>query len=210
MSNKEENSTVLRFYNCPYCEKTHNITLPLKILDGKPHQIVPYVFLHSSTANLNDLLTILYLDGDFHIRSVEVVKVENSNIFSEDLTRKISEKLMDVITNLEQENLELRNLLSKVNILELSQANMDNDIEKIKIYLLSIIGFGEKRADLLIPITKNVGSVKERASEIFGLKVNEFHLSFGGIILKENYLLKDYEIENGDEIVLIPASISQN
>ena len=173
-------------------------------MEGESPYIFPYVFLHSSIGELNDLLTTLYLDRDLQIRSVEVIRVENSDIFSKDLTRKISEKLMDMITELEKENLELRNLLNEIDIPELHGKIIEGE-NKVKIYLLSIIDFGEKRADLLINKDEKISVIKEKASKLFDLKLNEFHLSFEGIMLNEDYTITDYEITNGDEIVIIPA-----
>ena len=136
MSDEQKKDTrVLRFYNCPYCKKTHEIDLSTELIEGSPQSIFPYVFLHSSMGELSDLLTTLYLDRDLQIRSVEVLQVENANIFSKELTRKITEKLMDMITKLEEENLDLRNLLENLDISELSRTQFEEEEEKIKIYL---------------------------------------------------------------------------
>ena len=82
-----EQEFVVRMYNCPRCRLTHNIQLPKELAVDKPVYPFPYVFLHSSeeVENLDDLLTILYIDMQMQIRAVEIVEVEDSNIFSEDL-----------------------------------------------------------------------------------------------------------------------------
>ena len=105
-----------RLYRCPKCKLNHTIKIPKNIAKNKPSFPFPFVFLHSSTESLEDLLTILYIDVQLHIRAVEVIEVENTNIFSEELTKQIAEKLMDKIVSLEEENLQLKELLTKLEV----------------------------------------------------------------------------------------------
>ncbi len=264
---------------------------------------------------LEDILTILYLDSDLQIRAVEVVEVENSNIFSEQLTKQIAEKLMDKITSLEQENLQLQELLSKLDIGKLSEIQCENpkilsisnikcpEIEnespaeeqsivnefqeeeqsienelieeeqsidneflyeelidnesqienpknisskkpdfyeenvevpeiksknpeiktktplrsktpapavsrgkKISLYLLSTIGPGEKRQQITVDENNTVSDLKETIGNIFGLFSESFHLSSGGITFDEDQYLRDYDLSDGDELLIIPSS----
>lgn len=78
--------------------------------------------------------------------------------------------------------------------------------KKISIFLMSTIGPGEKRQKLLVDTGNYVGDIKRTAGSLFGLNPNDFHLSTGGITLDEGKALFDYNIDDGDEVLLIPAS----
>ena len=271
-----EQEYVSRIYNCPRCRLTHNIQLPKDLAVNKPVFPFPYVFLHSSeeAQNLDDLLTILYIDIQMHIRAVEVVEVENSNIFSEELTKRITQTLMEKIVGLEEENLQLKELLSKLEVEKLSEFEAEKpivtsiptlkpQIERVKeitsktplivngnlkeleftskepgisskepgisskepgitskepvselteidttinIFIISTIGPGEKKQDLKIDLKNRVGDIKETIGNIYGLEPSNFHLSAGGLTLDENLDLGDYNIEDGDDVLIIPSS----
>ena len=96
---KKKPEFISRVYNCPKCRLMHTVKLPKDIAQNKPVFPFPYVFLHSSEEGLDDILTVLYIDVELHIRAVEVMEVDESNIFSEDLTKQITEKLMDKIVS---------------------------------------------------------------------------------------------------------------
>ncbi|TFG25532.1 MAG: hypothetical protein EU529_00540 [Promethearchaeota archaeon] len=244
---------LVRFYNCPKCKINHNIKIPKKIAEDRPSFPFPFVFLHSSEDNLEDLLTILYLDAQLQIRAVEIIEVENSNIFSETLTKQITEKLMDKIVSLEEENLHLKELLTKLEVGKMVELEAENpkvmsiprldyeseikskpvslepQIEKLKeidkkpyikeppeikleplinVFILSLLKPGEKTRDLSINLNIKISALKETVGNLFGLAPVNFHLSSGGIILSENTQIKDYDIEDGDEIVVIPSRVA--
>jgi len=244
-----------RLYNCPKCRIIHKVKIPKDIAKNKPSFPFPFVFLHSSTENLEDLLTILYIDVQLHIRAVEVIEVDNSNIFSEELTKQIAEKLMDKIVSLEEENLQLKELLRKLEVDKLSEIetqnpkvlsiptiNLEPQVDKVKeilskkplidinqvetseiqskapvpelaeidtiinVFIISTIGPGEKKQDLKIDLKNNIGDIKETVGNLYGLQPANFHLSSGGLTLDENLDIGDYNIEDGDDILIIPSS----
>ena len=82
--------------------------------------------------------------------------------------------------------------------------------KKISVYFMSTIGPGEKKQKLLLNTGNLVGDIKETVSNLFGLDSDDFHLSSGGITMEENSPLKEYNIADGDDILLIPASIAGN
>lgn len=270
-SNNDKNSKsefITRVYNCPKCRLMHTVKLPKDIAYNKPVFPFPYVFLHSSEEGLglDDILTVLYIDVELHIRAVEVMEVEESNIFSEDLTKQITQKLMDKILSLEEENLQLKDLLQKMELIKVSGLEEKNpkvmsipkleyeseikekpislepqmpklreinekkplfDLQEIpmpgikfkkpilesedffdiiKVYITSTVGPGEKRQDLRIKLSNLVIDLKDTIGKIFGLTPENFHLSSGGITFDEQLLLKDYNLEEGDEILIIPSS----
>lgn len=265
-NNNNEKKYVSRVYNCPKCRLMHTIKIPKDLPKNKPAFPFPYVFLHSSEEGLDDLLTVLYIDLEMHIRAVEVMEVDDSNIFSEDLTKQITEKLMDKIVSLEEENLQLKDLIRKMELIKVSGLEEKNpkimsiprleyeseikekpvslepqipklkeinekkpllDLQEIpmpkikakapiqetnqffdiiKVYVTSTVGPGEKRQDLRIKLSNRVIDLKDTIGNIFGLTPTNFHLSSGGITFDEQLLLKDYNLEEGDEVLIIPSS----
>ncbi|MFX1310395.1 MAG: ubiquitin-like domain-containing protein [Promethearchaeota archaeon] len=251
----EEPEFLSRLYNCPKCRIIHTVKIPKDIAKEKPSFPFPFVFLHSATENLEDLLTILYIDAQLQIRAVEVIEVDNSNIFSEELTKQIAEKLMDKIVSLEEENLQLKELLRKLEVDKLSEIETQNpkvlsiptiklepqvdkvkeilskkpliDINEVKtseiqskdavpelaeidttinVFIISTIGPGEKKQDLKIDLKNNIGDLKETVGNLYGLQPANFHLSSGGLTLDENLDIGDYNVEDGDDILIIPSS----
>ena len=258
---------VTRIYNCPKCRLMHTIELPKDLPKNKPAFPFPYVFLHSSEVGLEDLLTVLYIDLEMHIRAVEVMEIEDdSNIFSEELTKQITEKLMDKIVDLEEENLQLKDFIQRMELVKVSgmekknpkimsipkleyesqikdkpislepqvpklkeinakkplfdlQEIPKNEIkekepvqeikdtkELINVFILSTVGPGEKQQDLTVDLDNKVINLKETVGNMFGLMPSNFHLSSGGITFDEQLSLKDYNLEKGDEILIIPSS----
>ena len=209
---------------------------------------------------------MLYIDLEMHIRAVEVMEVEESNIFSEDLTKQITEKLMDKIVSLEEENLQLKDLIQKLELIKVSGLEEKNpkvmsipkleyeseikekpvvlepqlprlkeinekkplfDLQEIpmpqtktktpdldsedffdiiKVYITSTVGPGEKTQDLRVKLSNKVFDLKDTIGKIFGLTPENFHLSSGGITFDENLQLRDYNLGEGDEILIIPSS----
>jgi len=78
--------------------------------------------------------------------------------------------------------------------------------KKISVYFMSTIGPGEKKQKLLIYSGNHVGDIKETVANLFGLDPADFHLSSGGVTMDESFPLKDYNVNDGDDILLIPAS----
>ena len=78
--------------------------------------------------------------------------------------------------------------------------------KKINLYFLSTIGPGEKRQKLLVDDGNTISAIKQTVGNIFGLDPNDFHLSFGGGTMDEGVPLSQYSVNDGDEVLLIPAS----
>lgn len=77
---------------------------------------------------------------------------------------------------------------------------------KISLFFLSTIGPGEKRQKLLVDDGNAINAIKQTVGNIFGLDPNDFHLSSGGVTMDENTPLSQYKVNDGDEVLLIPAS----
>ena len=78
--------------------------------------------------------------------------------------------------------------------------------KKISVFFTSTIGPGEKKQKLLVDDGNQVGDIKETVGNLFGLNPNDFHLSSGGVTMDENSPLSEYNVSDGDEVLLIPAS----
>ncbi len=78
--------------------------------------------------------------------------------------------------------------------------------QKISVYFMSTIGPGEKKQKLLINTGNRIGDIKETVANLFALDPSDFHLSSGGVTMDESSLLSDYNVSDGDDILLIPAS----
>ncbi|MHA1281493.1 MAG: hypothetical protein ACTSQP_03225 [Promethearchaeota archaeon] len=265
---------ITRFYNCPKCKTTHSIKIPKNCSENRNRFPFPYAFLHSSQGNLQDLLTIIYLDKQLQIRGVDVIEIKDSEgIFSEELTKAIIEKLMDTIVNLQEENTRLQEIISNIELDQFSGIEIEEDVDiedsedytpltldnivdveeeieleeefvdseeeqykstiftlrtktpgnikfktpammeeyggkKIVVYIVSTIGPGEKKEKLTINTNNFVEDLKETIGKIYGLIPANFHLSSGGVTFDENSRLFEYDLDNGDEILIIPSSVA--
>ena len=104
---------------------------------------------------------------------------------------------------------------------EPSESNSSGDIDsktpvardktegkKISVYFMSTIGPGEKKQKLLVNTGNLVGDIKETVANLFALDPADFYLSALGVTMDEQNRLKDYDVDDGDDILLIPASIA--
>ena len=78
--------------------------------------------------------------------------------------------------------------------------------KKLTLYFMSTIGPGEKKEKLTVNDANNVSDIKQTLGNLFGLDPDDFHLSSGGVTLDESNQLRDYNVNDGDDILLIPAS----
>jgi len=81
---------------------------------------------------------------------------------------------------------------------------------KLTLYFMSTIGPGEKKEKLTVNDANYVRDIKQTLGNLFGLDPEEFHLSSGGVTMDENSQLRDYDVNDGDDILLIPASTAGN
>jgi len=78
--------------------------------------------------------------------------------------------------------------------------------EQITLYFTSTIGPGEKKQKMTVKPANTVGAIKRTVGNMFGLDPDEFHLSYGGVTLEDTEPLSNYNAQNGDTLLLIPAS----
>ena len=78
--------------------------------------------------------------------------------------------------------------------------------EQINVFFMSTIGPGEKKQKLMVDTGNNVSAIKQTVGNLFGLNPGDFHLSFGGVTMDDMSPLLDYNVKDGDTVLLIPAS----
>ena len=78
--------------------------------------------------------------------------------------------------------------------------------KKVTLYFMSTIGPGEKKEKLTVNDSNQVSDIKRTLGNLFGLDPDEFHLSSGGVTMDEGVPLNQYSVNDGDEVLLIPAS----
>lgn len=78
-------------------------------------------------------------------------------------------------------------------------------IETFRVYAISLIKSGDKKKVIIVETTDFISDVKERLGILFDYDLDDFLLSTGGLIMRENAQIKNYAIEDDDEIVLIPS-----
>ncbi len=77
---------------------------------------------------------------------------------------------------------------------------------KKTVYFISTIGPGEKKEKLTVNDGNRVEDIKQTLGNLYGLDPDDFHLSSGGRTLNESDRLSDYDVNDGDDILMIPAS----
>ncbi len=82
--------------------------------------------------------------------------------------------------------------------------------EKVRVYIRSLVERGEKIRILIIETIEIVSVIKEKVGVLFDYNMEDFLLSTGGIILDETKQIKDYSIDDDDEIALIPSRKNRN
>ena len=82
--------------------------------------------------------------------------------------------------------------------------------DQIRIYVRSLIEQGEKTKIIIVDTTELIRAIKERVAILFDYKQEDFLLSSGGILLNEKSQIKDYDIDDDDEIALIPSRKERN
>ncbi len=92
-------------YRCNLCKQNHEFILDKDIINKQTSFPFPYYDLHG---DLRDILSLLYIDKDFKVRGVETKRLVEDKIFSQDFTSDITQKLMNEISRLEEENKKLR------------------------------------------------------------------------------------------------------
>jgi hypothetical protein len=118
--------------------------------------------------------------------------------FEEDLEEDLGDESNEPLSNIPTKEINSKTPVRRVN----------TEGKKISVYFMSTIGPGEKKQKLLVNTGNLVGDIKETVANLFALDPADFYLSSGGITMDDNSALSDYNVADGDDILLIPASIA--
>ena len=77
--------------------------------------------------------------------------------------------------------------------------------DKIRVYIRSLVEPGERTKIIIIETSELIDIIKEQVGILFDYGLEDFLLSTGGILLDETKQIRDYFIDDDDEIALIPS-----
>ncbi|MFX1572144.1 MAG: hypothetical protein ACFFB0_05305 [Promethearchaeota archaeon] len=82
--------------------------------------------------------------------------------------------------------------------------------DQIRVYIRSLVESGDITKIIIIDTSELIGHIKERIGRLFDYNLETFLLSSGGILLNEHSQIKDFNIDDDDEIALIPSRKEKN
>ena len=82
--------------------------------------------------------------------------------------------------------------------------------DQIRVYIRSLVEPGEKTKIIIVDTAELIITVKERVGVLFNYDLDDFLLSSGGILLSEGKKIQDFDIDDDDEIALIPSRKKNN
>ena len=167
-----------------------------------------------------------YIESDESYKDMPIVDKYIFSIFSEEELNKINllglpkvDKILFIREMLYYDPNERKNLIE--NMLK-NKENTDSQIiytspmnpieieDQIRLYVRSLVEPGEKTKIIIVDTTELIRIIKEKIAVLFDYDLEDFLLSSGGILLKENSIIKDYDIDDDDEIALIPSRKKRN
>lgn len=77
--------------------------------------------------------------------------------------------------------------------------------DKLRIYTRSLIEPGEKTKIIVIEKSDFINELKQKIGTLFDYNLDDFVLSSGGILLDEKLQINHYNIDDDDEIAIIPS-----
>ncbi|MHA2403166.1 MAG: ubiquitin-like protein [Candidatus Kariarchaeaceae archaeon] len=80
--------------------------------------------------------------------------------------------------------------------------------KKVSVFFQSTIGPSQKSEKMSITLDAPVSELKYTLSQLFSLDADDFHLSHAGRTLDPDDILGNYDVEEGDTLLLIPVSIA--
>jgi len=146
-----------------------------------------YIFTFFNQEDLNkiDLLGFSKMDKIFFIREMLYFDTGERKQLIEDILK--NKELTD-------EQIEYNPPLTTI--------GMD---EKIRVYIRSLVEPGEKTKIIIIETSELISIIKEQVGILFDYGLEDFLLSTGGVLLDETMQIKDFFIDDDDEIALIPS-----
>lgn len=91
-------------------------------------------------------------------------------------------------------------------IFHIPPKNTVNLKDQIRVYIRSLVEPGEITKLIIVDTTELIITIKERVGVLFNYELEDFLLSSGGILLSGDKKIQNYDIDDDDEIALIPSS----
>ena len=144
-----------------------------------------FTFFHQEEIDKINLLGFSKMDRIFFIREM---------LYFDDSERK--QLIEDILKNkdITDEQIKYHPPISTI--------GMD---DKIRVYIRSLVETGEKTKIIIIETSELISIIKEQVGILFDYGLEDFDLSSGGILLSAEKQIKDYSIDDDDEIALIPS-----
>ncbi len=81
------------------------------------------------------------------------------------------------------------------------------EAKKVSVFVESTIGPNQRKEKLVVSTDASIAEIKATLSNLFGLPdTRNFHLAISGRICDDDDLLVNYDLEDGDVILVIPIS----
>ena len=145
------------------------------------------------------IFTILSQEELNKINSLDLSKMDKISFIREMLYYDPNER-KDLIDNM----LKSRDIVDEM-IPYIAPINSIELEDQIRVYVRSLLEPGEKTKIIIIDTGEFVRIIKDKIALLFDYENQDFLLSSGGILLDETLQIKEYNIDDDDEIALIPS-----
>ena len=150
------------------------------------------------------IFTILSQEELNKINSLDLSKMDKISFIREMLYYDANER-KDLIDNM----LKSRDSIDEM-IPHIAPINSIELEDQIRVYVRSLLEPGEKTKIIIIDTGEFVSIIKDKIGLLFDYENQDFLLSSGGILLDETLQIKEYNIDDDDEIALIPSRKENN
>jgi len=167
-----------------------------------------------------------YLDSDESYEDIPIINKYIFSVFSKEELGKINnlglsklDKMLFIREMLYFDGDERKALIDNMlksrdqpdeEIFHIPPKNTVNLKDQIRVYIRSLIEPGEITKLIIINTTELISTVKEKVGVLFNYELEGFLLSSGGILLSEEKQIQNYDIDDDDEIALIPSRNRKN
>jgi len=200
-------------------------------LIGKKFLTKPKSIQKNNIAIIEDYIDAMpsieeYIESDESYKDMPIVDKYIFSIFSKEELDKINllglpkmDKILFIREMIYYNQKERKHLIE--NMLK-NKENTDGEIiytspmnsiemeDQKRLYVRSLVEPGEKTKIIIVDTAELIGAIKEKIAVLFDYELEAFLLSSGGILLKENSLINEYDIDDDDEIALIPSRKERN
>ncbi|MHA2181784.1 MAG: ubiquitin-like protein [Promethearchaeota archaeon] len=167
-----------------------------------------------------------YLDSDKSYEDISTINKYIFSVFSKEELGKIKylglsklDKILFIREMLYYDKDERKALIDNMlknrdqtdeDIFYINPMNTVNLKDQIRVYIRSLVEPGEITKLIIIDSTELISTVKERIGVLFNYELEGFLLSSGGILLSDDKQIQNYDIDDDDEIALIPSRKRNN